>query len=124
MNEATRKKVPAYFRSLRFPGWLFVVAVVGIVTLVFASGLWKLSGASILIGAAGVGYRFLANSPSDAEIDAMVDADITALKVRALERCHLEQDETVRDSKVIIGFPFRNFFRGAQRVFGKSRKTR
>jgi hypothetical protein len=120
MNEATRKKVPTYFRSLKLHGALFVVATLGIVMLIAASGLWKLLAASILIGAAGVGYYSLENSPSDAEIDAMVSTDITALKRRALERCHLEaetdekRNETIRDPEIIFGIPFR--LRPARRV--------
>jgi len=107
MHEVTRSRISQYFQSLKLPEWLLVAASVAVLALLTASGWGRLLAAAALVGAGAYGYRFLASSPIDAEIDSVVAMDIAALEKRALARCHLEESEVRANPQVIVGPRYR-----------------
>jgi hypothetical protein len=120
MEAKKRLRLKRYFQ--RLPEWPFVLAAVGFLLLIAGPG-WegRVPGAASLAVAAWFSVRFLRDSPSDADFDALTDEDITQLEARARDRCDLP--EQIRKPVVIIGPRFRNlggaqfgFHRGADGI--------
>jgi hypothetical protein len=94
-----RDQIKKYFKP--FPRWTLWMIAIGIPLL-------ALHGAGLVPIGLGIVGLAVSKRPSDAQMDAWLDADLKALHVKALQKTGIDASEIIADPVSMIGFPQKN----------------